>query len=231
MSMNSKLQQQFEEQLQYLPEINQQALRSFNWAEELIAIGKKHGLPIDSLEDLQIETMLVLVGLVSPEEYPDELATRLAISPAQVEMILGDVNDKILVPIHDFIINGGQKPLSEPGFNPTIQSEIQTAPQNIPIHVQSETTQNPLHAAGIDITTDDSPTIFPETSVVRMGGIPSTIPETKPVGTPLTFQPEQTTSILPEIQPPLSLQKLQSISEQRKKVIDITIENSNRMAA
>jgi hypothetical protein len=57
-NMNDKLRQSFEEQLVYLPEINQQALKSFDWATELLAIGKNYGLHIDELEDLQIETML-----------------------------------------------------------------------------------------------------------------------------------------------------------------------------
>jgi hypothetical protein len=41
--MNDKLRQQFEEQLTYLPDINQQAMRSFDWATELISIGHGYG--------------------------------------------------------------------------------------------------------------------------------------------------------------------------------------------
>lgn len=201
-----KMKEVFEEHLVNLPEINQRALRSFNWAEELVVIGKQNGLPIDLLEELQIETMLVLVGLVSPEDYPNELTARLAISPAQVGIILNEVNNRILVPIHDYIINNGEKKMpSEVKFNPT--SEI--------------TTQDSLRTHGIEITTENTPVTTPEVHLARTGGVSHIVPGSAPI----VFNPTQTTSPLPQTTPKLSNQKLQELLMERTEKVNTTLGN------
>lgn len=115
--MNNKLQQHYENRKKLLPDIQQQALDSFNWLSVLLDIGKKYTLQIDELEDLQIEVMLVLVGLSNPLDLEGELGNKLPLSPVEIDKLLGDINTKILEPIHDYIVNGG----------PVVSSPMETA--------------------------------------------------------------------------------------------------------
>lgn len=221
--MNEKLRQQFEDQLIYLPAINQEALRSFDWATELIAIGKNYGLHIDELDDLQIETMLVLVGLITAEQYPNELINRLAISPTEADKIISDINERVFIPIHDYIVSGGKK--------------AEQTPKTI------------MESAGFQITTEESPVPAITTPLVRTGGDTMTgqsLPDSKPAvptpvipPSPLQFHPsEPTTAVEAPVTPvpisdpiitmppiPFSKEKLEQVYHERQKAIDTTLQS------
>lgn len=222
--MNDKLRQQFEDQLTYLPTINQEALKAFDWASELIGIGKNYGLHVDELEDLQIETMLLLVGLTSPDNYEKELIERLAISPSEAGKIIEQINDRIFTPIHNYIVNGGVKA------------------QSTPIMI--------MGSAGLEMTRDDSPiqTTPSSTPLVRVGGEHPTvqpIPESKPSPvlppSPLQFHPSEEKSIQPSTIIPtepvipklstisLSKEKLEQVSQNRQKIIDATLQSMDQV--
>ena len=106
--MNQTLfQKHYEENLALLPQVSQQALKSFNWVSVLLDIGKSYALQLDELEDLQVETMMLLVGIVSPDDYESEIGNILPVSKTEISKLLEDINLKILKPIHDYIVNGG----------------------------------------------------------------------------------------------------------------------------
>lgn len=234
-NMNDKLRQSFEEQLVYLPEINQQALKSFDWATELLSIGKNYGLHIDELEDLQVETMLVMVGLVQVKDYPNELINKLAISPAEANKIITQVNDRIFQPIHDYIVNGGPK--------------VPSTPKGV------------MESAGFEITDDDAPLVTKTDNFTRVGGVASPmqsiIPEdvtpvpTQPVvapaittgTTPLQFHPDEEktpaaaipTQPIPVVETTptpvtLSKEKLEAMYHDRQKTIDATLQSMDQVS-
>jgi hypothetical protein len=215
--MNENFQKTFEEQLAYLPEVNQRALRSFDWATKILDIGKTHGLYIDQLEDLQVETMLVLVGLISPDDYPKEIMNRLAISPTETDKLIADINDTIFTPIHDYIVN-------------------QESQKIIPVGTDSQTPQpisfgSPLEQAGIEPTLDETPSPTPDVTLIRKGGSPAfgnTVPETRPNSDykPLTFTPNVTTTPVDTAPIPLSTEKLQKLYQQRQQIIDTALKNT-----
>lgn len=206
----------------YLPEITQKALKSFDWATQLLSIGKEYGLHIDQLEDLQLETMMVLVGIIPPESYEVELETKLAISPAEAAKILKAVNTQIFVPIHDYIVNDGD--------NKVITPEV------------SET--NVMESAGFHMTDDETP-ITIQTQPVRTGGLGGTtqsIPESKPEPeiqsgpAPLQFHPDTAPAQtpVPELVPTmptvsLSKEKLEKMYQDRQKTIDATLQSMDQI--
>ena len=97
----------YQEQLKLLPEISQQAINSFNWVGVLLDIGRSYALQLDELEDLQVETMMLITGVATPDEYESELSGLLPLSKIELGKLIGDINNKVLTPIHDYIINGG----------------------------------------------------------------------------------------------------------------------------
>jgi hypothetical protein len=119
--MNHTLfQKHYQEQLKLLPEISQQAISSFDWVNILLDIGKSYALQLDELEDLQVETMMLIVGITPADEYEQELGSVLPLSKTDLNKLLTDINTKILEPIHDYIINGGpvtSSPMQQSGVN------------------------------------------------------------------------------------------------------------------
>lgn len=106
--MNHALfQKHYQEQLKLLPDISQKAIQSFDWVNILLDIGKSYALQLDELEDLQLETMLLIVGVTPPDDYESQLGSVLPLSKTDMNKLLGDINTKILEPIHDYIVNGG----------------------------------------------------------------------------------------------------------------------------
>lgn len=220
--MNENLKKTFEEQLTYLPAINQQALRSFDWATELIGIGKQYGLHIDQLEDLQIETMLVLVGVISADDYPNELITRLAISPSEADKIIEQINDRIFTPIHDHIVRGG--PISSPISDAVIMENT-----GVQIIKQSPTPQyNQLSQTQSTVSEKSDP-------LQPIQQIQTAQPNTNP----LTFNPTPTNTVV-DIQIPETIipstepiiisgqEKLEKLYQQRKKIIDTTLQSMDQ---
>jgi hypothetical protein len=204
--MNDKLRQQFNDQLTYLPEINQRALQSFDWATELIAIGHGYGLHIDQLEDLQIETMLVLVGLTPADDYQNEVITRLAISPSEADKIIAEVNTRIFTPIHDYIVRGGpesaptsQSVMASAGFQ--MGADMPTTPISVP---------TPPRPAIIQNSPSRSPLQFnPSTQPVEQYEIPA-----EPV-------------VHPSVQ--LSMDKLKKLYQDRQQIVNATIQSMDQV--
>lgn len=123
----------YQEQLKLLPEISQQAISSFSWVGVLLDIGKSYALQLDELEDLQLETMMLLTGVASADEYESELSGLLPLSKIELDKLLGDVNTKILGPIHDYIINGGPitpGPMEQAGVSLMSEEEGTTTQKN-----------------------------------------------------------------------------------------------------
>ncbi|MBP7831874.1 MAG: hypothetical protein KA028_02560 [Candidatus Pacebacteria bacterium] len=93
-----------EDRLAQLPPYIKTALANINWAPEILSIGKKHGLHVDEMGTLQTETVLVLVGLVHPNEYASNLAHELHVPKDKIDGIVADVNERILKTIRQSLI-------------------------------------------------------------------------------------------------------------------------------
>lgn len=90
-----KLHQLIQEKMDALPSHIQESLAKINWEQEIISIGQKHGLHIDEMGTLQTETILVLVGLAHPDQYPNNLKKDLHLSTEKIDSIVADVNEKV----------------------------------------------------------------------------------------------------------------------------------------
>jgi hypothetical protein len=62
------------------------------------------GYTVEQLEDLEIETELLLCGLLGMEDYPKQLEKRLHISQAQANDLLNDMNTLVFSKIKDELI-------------------------------------------------------------------------------------------------------------------------------
>ncbi|MFA6338537.1 MAG: hypothetical protein WCW87_00525 [Candidatus Paceibacterota bacterium] len=90
--------------LERLPKDIKQAIVSLNTKEILQGISKKHALHLDQIDQLETDTMLVMVGISHPEDFVKDVRDDLLMSTGQAEAIAADVNDQIFKTIRQSLI-------------------------------------------------------------------------------------------------------------------------------
>lgn len=97
--MTDKLKQIIKEETEKLPKENQKIINTFDWVDIIDSIGKKYEISEDQINDLQIETLLVLIGLEEMTSYSSNLEYEVCISKEKLEKIVNEVLEKIFTPI------------------------------------------------------------------------------------------------------------------------------------
>ena len=87
-----------------LPEETRQAIDAVQWRTTILEMRLKKGYTFEQLGDLEIETDLMLCGLVTPENYPKELEARLHITRAQSEELMKEMNELVFKKIREEFI-------------------------------------------------------------------------------------------------------------------------------
>ena len=95
----TQLQQKIAEYYEKLPKIAQTVFSSMLWMEDLKKIIAKYSLNEVQEQSLGTETMLVLLGIISEEEYEMTVRTDLAVEEDMATKIITDVNDMIIATI------------------------------------------------------------------------------------------------------------------------------------
>lgn len=90
-----------------LSEETRDAINAVSWKLILSGINKEYSS--DQLESLEIETELLLCGLVSTEDYPKELESRMHLHKAEVEILINEIDKLIFKKIQE----GLEKRLNE----------------------------------------------------------------------------------------------------------------------
>jgi len=95
------IQETIKERFKVLPMDIREAITSTDLSSKFETISQKHGLRIDQSGSLQTETLLIMLGLESPEAYVDNLQKELEISRNEAMSIAKDVNTEILDSIRE----------------------------------------------------------------------------------------------------------------------------------
>ena len=110
--MTDKLQQTIKEELAKLPQENQNAINALDWVKITEEIGKKNLLTESEINDLQVETLLIMVDLEDPKAYANNIENNIDTSKEEAEKIAGEVTEKIFIPINNILVEKIKK--SEP---------------------------------------------------------------------------------------------------------------------
>ncbi len=98
------LQVKIEKAKENLSEETLLAIGAVDWKKAILDMRQGRGLSFEQLEDLELETELLLCGLESPDDYPKEIERRLGLSKPQVSDLVKDLNEKIFKPIREEFI-------------------------------------------------------------------------------------------------------------------------------
>ncbi len=80
------------------------AISAVPWQAEILKMRETKGYSFEQLGDLETETELLLCGLLSPENYPKELKSRMRISETQANDLVKEMNEQVFSKIKEELI-------------------------------------------------------------------------------------------------------------------------------
>ncbi len=99
------------------------AIKSISLEEKMKVVAKNNNLNEEQEELFATETTLVILGIESPEKYPDNLADNVGLDDKTVVKIAKEVDEQILTPILEMVEKNkkiiSQKPNSEKSYGNT----------------------------------------------------------------------------------------------------------------
>ncbi|MCX6752572.1 MAG: hypothetical protein NTZ87_03705 [Candidatus Nomurabacteria bacterium] len=101
--MTEKLKQIIQDEIAKLPRETQEAINSLDWGSITEEIGKKYLFDESEINNLQVETLLVLVGLEDGNYYAQNIENEVGTSKEEAEKIAGEAFQKIFTPIGDLL--------------------------------------------------------------------------------------------------------------------------------
>ena len=87
-----------------LSEESRNAIDAVNWKLAILEMRAEKGYSFTQIEDLEIETELLLCGLLSPVDYPKELETRMGLPKPQVDILINEMNEKVFKRIREELV-------------------------------------------------------------------------------------------------------------------------------
>ena len=118
-----------------LPEDTLNAINSVDWKAAILKMRETKGYSFEQLGDLELETELVLFGLLSVTDYPKELKNRMKIGEAQTNEIVNEMNEQVFSKIKEELIRRTERkkifakenPEEEKGQVPEVKTIAQEA--------------------------------------------------------------------------------------------------------
>jgi len=101
--MTEELKKTIEEEIRELPKEGQDAIGAVGWVKIAEDIGKKFLLEEDEINAFQLETLLVLIGVVDPEFYAVNIENHVERTKDESAKMADEAFQKIFTPIYNII--------------------------------------------------------------------------------------------------------------------------------
>ncbi|OGI86364.1 hypothetical protein A3A05_00250 [Candidatus Nomurabacteria bacterium RIFCSPLOWO2_01_FULL_41_12] len=92
-----------------LPAETINATAAVDWKAAILGLRGKHGYTFEQLGDLELETELLLCGLLTPSDYPKELENRMKISRSAANELVSEMNDLVFKKIQAEMIKNVER--------------------------------------------------------------------------------------------------------------------------
>lgn len=133
-----------EEQLKTLPLNLRQAINAVPWKALVQEIGKVNTLDVEQIVSLEQETMFIIYGFESPNDYVSNVAKNVGISEDVASNVMETVADKIFNPILQKS-EELEKTVRNKSESTTPVSAIETPLSNLPMVEKGETVHDAPH--------------------------------------------------------------------------------------
>lgn len=109
--MNPEIQKEIQTQLDSLPKKVREIIASIDITNEIANLRSKHHLMLDQIATLELETMLVMIGLEPADNFVKNLESSLKIDESKAVLIANDLNELIFQKIRHAMMEeiGDQK--------------------------------------------------------------------------------------------------------------------------
>jgi hypothetical protein len=121
-----------------LPEDLRWAIIASNIDENITSIGQKHGLNIEELGQLSLETHMVVLGYTHPDKLEESIKNSLGFPNEKNKELVREINEKILKDIREKLMSLNKK---EDKYIEQIEEVEKTRP-HVAVQVKIENTQN-----------------------------------------------------------------------------------------
>ncbi|OHA92310.1 MAG: hypothetical protein A3J09_02430 [Candidatus Zambryskibacteria bacterium RIFCSPLOWO2_02_FULL_51_21] len=156
-----------QEQFQKLPLALQKALGEIPWKSLVNEIARLHNLKPEQVESIETETMFILYGFESPDDYVSNMVRETGIAEDLAYVIANEVNEKIFKPVSVKVEEAGKQ-------QPTSTSIPELKPENLPMVEKGEMVHEVPHVEApnpksqipnnIEIPKEEKPPIQPAKS-------------------------------------------------------------------
>ncbi len=201
------LQIKIEQAKEKLPVETLNAIAAIDWRAAIMGIRQKKGYNFEQLGALEIETELLLCGLVSSNDYPKEVQRRMNISRAETDEIINEMNMSVFRKIKEELIKNTERK--------KIFEQKRKGEQALE---QEKTTYAPINKVeipvGVEMHRDDG-------EVLKSAGIEVVKPE--PISTIPNIGEESREDLLKKIENPSPSRVLEQIQNEAKmpRIVDM----------
>ncbi len=148
-----ELQEKIAEFYSKLPPKAQEMFATMKWLKTLKAISEKYGLSEEHTATLGTETTLVLLGIIHPVEYEENLTRDLKLPENTMDKILLEIEESIIKTVRPQLVlafeeNKKSESAEIPKQEEKIDKRLETIPNNIKGVVQKSNYQETLYAIG-----------------------------------------------------------------------------------
>lgn len=155
-----------------LSEETRNSIDSVPWKTFILEMRETKGYSFAQLADLEIETDLLLCGLLSPEQYPKELEARLKISKQETAELVEYMNTRIFKKIREEFVKITEKRKLITAKPEKASPEAQKTDE----HFVTEDFRGALKNAGIELLQDHVELETPEQIEKREKTAPNSMP-------------------------------------------------------
>ncbi|MES2023451.1 MAG: hypothetical protein V4439_02095 [Patescibacteria group bacterium] len=120
------LQVKIENAKKELSEETRRAIDAVDWRKVILDMRLKKGYSLEQLEDLELETELLLCGLINTQDYPKELANSLKLPRAKADQLANEMNELVFKKIRDEMIKLLDK--KQPANTEPVKNIVSPAP-------------------------------------------------------------------------------------------------------
>lgn len=107
--MQEKFGQKFDERISALPEKIKDAISDSKYQLFIYNTGNKYSLNIDQIGMLEDITMKVMVGILSPDKYEEEIKSKISIEESKIKQITLEINENVFKNIKEILKSSWDK--------------------------------------------------------------------------------------------------------------------------
>jgi hypothetical protein len=152
--MTEKLKQIVDGELMKLPKELQETILAFDWAKITEEIGKKFSLTESEINDLQVETLLILIGLENPDLYEVNIEDNVGTSKSEAKKIAEEAGKKIFGPLNEILVEKIKKSGKVKNSNPEQTLNFILSGGDYSAFIETRDAANPTNPAVPEQTND-----------------------------------------------------------------------------